>query len=58
LLDVNPVTGFLGVVRSGLLDGHLPAAGDLVRATLWLVVTVGSGLWLFSRVGPRLAEEI
>jgi len=58
LLSMNPMTKFVAAYRSLLYDLRSPALAQ------WLTLAVGSllvlvvGMWVFSRVEPRLAEEL
>ena len=54
----NPLTSFIGGLRSVLLDGQLPASGDVAAMVAWALVTLGSGLWIFARYAPTFSEEI
>jgi homopolymeric O-antigen transport system permease protein len=57
-LAANPLSSFLGAMRSAILEGQAPSAGQLASMVLWLTVMLGSGTWVFIRTGPRFAEEL
>jgi hypothetical protein len=52
------VGAFIAALRTVLLDGQPPAAFHLALVVGWIVLMLGSALWLFSRYGPGLAEEL
>jgi ABC-type polysaccharide/polyol phosphate export permease len=54
----NPLTSFIGGLRSVLLDGRLPTPGDAAAIAAWVLVTLVSGFWIFSRYAPTFSEEI
>lgn len=58
ILAVNPIGGFIAALRTVLLEGQPPPAFHLVLVVGWIVLMLGSALWLFSRYGPVLAEEL
>jgi ABC-type polysaccharide/polyol phosphate export permease len=41
-----------------LLDGRLPTPGDAAAIAAWVLVTLVSGFWIFSRYAPTFSEEI
>jgi ABC-type polysaccharide/polyol phosphate export permease len=57
ILRANPLTSFIGAMRTILLDGTAPSAGDVVLMGLWVSMTLASGTAIFLRYWPRFAEE-
>lgn len=58
LVELNPMTSFVGCFRSLLYDGALPSAHDLVGVTLAAVLGLTVGYAVFRRFEARLAEEL
>ena len=58
VLALNPLSSFLGAMRAAVLDGRAPAGDQIGWMLLWLILTLGSGAWIFARLGPRFAEEL
>jgi ABC-type polysaccharide/polyol phosphate export permease len=58
LLAMNPLSSFIGAMRAALLDGHAPAADQVGWMLFWLIAMLASGFWMFTRLGPRFAEEL
>lgn len=58
VLVANPVTSFIGAVRTALLEGRWPSRAHLALIALWTVGTFLSGAWVFARHSPRFAEEL
>ena len=54
----NPLTPFIGVVRTAVLDGQAPPASQLGLMALWVSIALGSSLLVFIRYQPRFAEEL
>jgi ABC-type polysaccharide/polyol phosphate export permease len=57
-LVVNPLSSFIGAVRTPLLAGDGPSGVHLALIALWTVGTFLTGAWFFARHSPRFAEEI
>jgi ABC-type polysaccharide/polyol phosphate export permease len=57
ILRANPLTSFIGAMRTVLLDGQAPSGSDVGLMMLWLSVILISGVWVFTRYWPRFAEE-
>ncbi len=58
IVAANPLSSFLGAVRTALLDGRIPSSGQLGLAAAWVVVMLVLGMWVFARHQPRFAEEL
>jgi ABC-type polysaccharide/polyol phosphate export permease len=58
LFKANPLSSFIGAMRTVLLEGHAPAGSQLGLMMLWLSMTLVSGVWVFIRCCPRFAEEV
>lgn len=58
ILAANPLSSFLGAVRTALLEGRMPSGAQLGLATAWVAVMLVFGAWVFARYGPRFAEEL
>lgn len=58
VLSMNPLSSFMGAMRSALLDGRAPAGDQVGWMLFWLIVMLGSGTWIFTRMCPRFAEEL
>lgn len=57
ILKVNPLSTFIGAMRTALLEGQAPSGSQLGLMMLWVSMTLTSGVWVFSRYWPRFAEE-
>ena len=57
VLRANPLTSFIGVMRSAVLEGRAPSGAQLGLMMLWVAVSLASGMWVFTRYQPRFAEE-
>jgi homopolymeric O-antigen transport system permease protein len=58
IVAANPLSSFLGAVRTALLEGRMPSGGHLGLAAAWIAAMLVFGMWLFGRYGPRFAEEL
>lgn len=58
LYTLNPLVRFVAAFRSALYDLRFPRFGDLAYVTVWAVAMLAVGLWVFSRLDRRLAEEV
>jgi ABC-type polysaccharide/polyol phosphate export permease len=58
VLSLNPLSSFMGAMRAPLLDGQAPSADQVAWMLCWLLVLLASGAWIFTRMGPRFAEEL
>lgn len=54
----NPFTPLVSAYRTILLEGRLVPASDLGLACLWIVVFLGMGTWVFSRLAPTFADIV
>ena len=57
VLEANPLSSFIGVMRATVLEGRAPGAHQLAVMAAWLVLALASGVWVFTRYQPRFAEE-
>jgi ABC-type polysaccharide/polyol phosphate export permease len=55
---LNPLVRIIGAFRDALYDLRFPPLWDLCYITLWAVAMLAIGLWVFSRLDGRLAEEV
>jgi lipopolysaccharide transport system permease protein len=58
IYELNPLVTFVESFRSVLYDLRFPPLGDLAYLVAWSVVLLGFGLWVFSKLDRRLAEEL
>ncbi len=58
LYELNPVVAFIGCYRNVLYDLRFPPVVDLLYIVAWAGVSITVGLWVFSRLDGRLAEEV
>jgi lipopolysaccharide transport system permease protein len=58
LYELNPVVAFIGCYRDVLYDLRFPPVADLAYIVAWAAVSVTVGLWVFSKLDGRLAEEV
>ncbi len=63
-MDLSPLTAIFTQMRHALLDPSAPTAAETAGGTLMLLIpigltllTVGLGLWFFTREAPRIAER-
>jgi ABC-type polysaccharide/polyol phosphate export permease len=57
VIQLNPLSPFIEATRAALLDARGPSWVELGLMGFWLVVTGVTGIWVFSRLAPRFAEE-
>jgi ABC-type polysaccharide/polyol phosphate export permease len=57
ILKTNPLSSFIGAMRTVLLEGQAPSGSQLGLMMLWVSMTLTSGVWVFIRYWPRFAEE-
>jgi ABC-type polysaccharide/polyol phosphate export permease len=58
LYELNPLVRLLGAYRDVLYNVRFPQLTDLAYITVWAAVSLGVGLWVFTRLEGRLAEEV
>lgn len=58
IYDVNPLVRFVEVFHDLLYDLRMPPVGELAYLVAVASATLVAGLWLFSRLEGRLAEEL
>ena len=58
LYELNPVVAFIGCYRDVLYDLRFPPLGDFLYIVTWAAASLAIGLWVFSRLDGRLAEEV
>ncbi|MGQ0431985.1 MAG: ABC transporter permease [Microthrixaceae bacterium] len=58
LLNLNPMAAFVAAFRDVLYHLRWPDGGDMILLTVYSVVALAIGAWVFTRLEPRLAEEL
>jgi lipopolysaccharide transport system permease protein len=58
LLQINPLTPLVNAVRAVLLEGRLPAAGDVLTVAAVAAALAAAGLWAFRALEPDLVDEL
>lgn len=58
LYRLNPLVRFIEAFRAVLYDLRFPSLATLGYVTAWAVGMLAFGLWFFSRLDRRLAEEV
>jgi lipopolysaccharide transport system permease protein len=58
LLRINPMTPVVESVRAVLIDGRLPATGDLLRIAVSAAVLLAAGALIFRRLENRFVDEL
>jgi len=58
LYELNPLVPMLGFYRDVLYDLRFPDLGSLAYVVAWAAGLLWFGWWVFSRLEPRLAEEV
>jgi ABC-type polysaccharide/polyol phosphate export permease len=58
LYELNPLVRLLSAYRDVLYNVRFPQFTDLAYITVWAAVSLGVGLWVFTRLEGRLAEEV
>ena len=56
-LALNPLSPFIEAMRAALLDARGPTWTELGFMTFWIAAAAVSGVWVFTRLAPRFAEE-
>jgi ABC-2 type transport system permease protein len=55
---LNPLVRFVDSYRAVLYDLRFPALSDVLYISAWAVVMLGLGMFVFTRLDRRLAEEV
>jgi ABC-2 type transport system permease protein len=58
LYELNPLVRLLSAYRDVLYNVRFPQLTDLAYISVWAAVSLGVGLWVFTRLEGRLAEEV
>lgn len=58
IYQLNPMAHLVSAYRAALIGSAAPDWGALAWIGLGSAALVAAGLWIFSRVGPRFAEEL
>jgi lipopolysaccharide transport system permease protein len=58
LYELNPLVPLTECYRDVLYDLRFPDLGNLAYVAAWALALVSFGWWIFSRLEPRLAEEV
>jgi lipopolysaccharide transport system permease protein len=58
LYSLNPLVRFVSAFRDVLYNLRFPPFWDVAYVTLWAIGALLVGLWVFSKLDRRLAEEV
>jgi ABC-type polysaccharide/polyol phosphate export permease len=58
IYSLNPLVRFVGAFRAALYDLRFPPLWDIGYLLLWAGAALVIGMWVFSRLDGRLAEEV
>jgi ABC-type polysaccharide/polyol phosphate export permease len=58
LYRINPMVALVESYRDVFYDLRFPTLGSIAYLLAWAVALLGIGLWVFSRLDRRLAEEV
>lgn len=58
IYELNPLVPLVGCFRRVLYDLRFPDLGQLAYVAGWAVALLALGWWVFTRLEPRLAEEV
>jgi ABC-2 type transport system permease protein len=58
IYELNPLVRFVEAFRAVLYDLRFPSLGTSLYLVAWAVGMVALGLWVFSKLDRRLAEEV
>ncbi len=58
IYELNPLVRFIEAFRDVLYNLRFPPLWDLGYVTVWAAAMLALGLWVFSRLDRRLAEEV
>jgi ABC-2 type transport system permease protein len=58
LYELNPLVRFVEAFRNVLYDLRFPSLVTTLYLIAWTVAMMGIGLWVFSKLDRRLAEEV
>ena len=58
IYELNPLVAMVECYRAVLYDLRFPSFGDFAYFTGWAFALFAFGYWVFSRLEPRLAEEV
>jgi ABC-2 type transport system permease protein len=56
--ELNPLVRMVQAYRAVLYDLRFPPVADILYLLGWAIGLLGLGLWVFSRLDRRLAEEV
>jgi ABC-type polysaccharide/polyol phosphate export permease len=58
LYSLNPLVRLVGAFRAALYDLRFPPLWDVLYVLIWAVAMFVIGMWVFSKLDRRLAEEV
>lgn len=58
LYNLNPLARFVEAFRAVLYDLRFPKWGTILYLVAWSIASLVVGLWVFSKLDARLAEEV
>jgi ABC-2 type transport system permease protein len=58
IVRLNPLTAFINSIRNIVYDLRFPELVDVLAAAAWSATALVVGVWTFSRLAPRFAEEL
>jgi ABC-2 type transport system permease protein len=58
IYELNPLVAMVECYRAVLYDLRFPSFGDFAYFLVWAVALFAFGWWCFSKLEPRLAEEV
>ena len=58
IYELNPLVAMVECYRAVLYDLRFPSFGDVAYFLAWALALFAFGWWVFSKLEPRLAEEV
>lgn len=58
LIDLNPMTHFVGIFRDLVYGLELPSARSSAYAAVWVVGALALGWWTYASQAPRIIEDL
>jgi ABC-type polysaccharide/polyol phosphate export permease len=58
IYELNPLVAMVECYRAVLYDLRFPSFGDFAYFLVWALALFAFGWWVFSKLEPRLAEEV
>ena len=58
MIDLNPMTHFVGIFRDLVYGLELPSVRSSAYAAVWVVGALALGWWTYASQAPRIIEDL